>query len=124
MKVIKKGDGQVRRGTTFKGDVILETMLVAQQQAGMQLSIVHFLEGAVTNWHKHPGEQILYILEGKGRVGTAEAEWDVNPGDMIYSGPGEKHWHGAAPDSSMSHISVTTVGPPVWDDDAPVLKSA
>jgi quercetin dioxygenase-like cupin family protein len=119
MRVIKKGEGQIKRGTTFKGEVILESMLVAQQQEGIQLSIVHFEKGAVTNWHEHPGEQILYILEGIGRVGNNETEWEVQPGDIVYSGPGEKHWHGATSDSSMSHISVTTVGPPKWDDVAP-----
>jgi 4-carboxymuconolactone decarboxylase len=73
----------------------------------------------VTNWHDHPGEQILYILEGRGRVGTAETHWEVGPGDVIYVGPGEKHWHGAVENGSMTHISVTDVGPPTWYDEAP-----
>ena len=41
---------------------------------------VHFYEGAVTNWHSHPGGQHLYLLEGRGRVGLPDAEHELAPG--------------------------------------------
>ena len=74
---------------------------------------------ALTHWHAHPGEQILYILEGEGRVGNASEEIRVSAGDVVYTAPGEKHWHGAAPGSSMVHISITNVGSPTWFEEAP-----
>jgi len=119
MQVIRSDAGTAREGTTFTAKATLTTMLGPQQEEGMRLTIVDFEDGAVTNWHDHPGEQILYILEGTCRAGNAEEQWELGPGDTVYTGPGEKHWHGAAAGQSMRHISVTTVGPPTWYDDAP-----
>ncbi len=121
MKVVRSEEGQPRQGTTFRGEATLTTMLAAQQENGMSLTLVDFKDGAVTNWHEHPGEQILYILEGKGRVGNQDTEWEVGPGDIVYTGPGENHWHGAAAGHSMRHISITTVGSPLWHPHAPNL---
>lgn len=121
MKIVRNSDGQSKQGTTFSGKATLTPMITAQQVGGMQLSVVEFEDGAVTNWHKHPGEQILYILEGKGRVGDEEKHWAVEPGDVIHIGPGERHWHGAAAGHNMCHISVTNVGSPIWEDHAPDL---
>ncbi len=50
-----------------------------------------------------------------------EKQWAVEPGDVIHIGPGERHWHGAAEGHNMTHISVTTVGSPIWEDHAPDL---
>jgi quercetin dioxygenase-like cupin family protein len=119
MKVIHKDEGQVRRGTTFTNTAHLNTLLPAQQEGGLRFILVTFEDGAVTHWHEHPGEQVLYILEGEGRVGNENEIIDVSAGDVVYTGPGEKHWHGAAPGQSMTHISITTVGPPTWYDEAP-----
>ncbi|MEM7347552.1 MAG: cupin domain-containing protein, partial [Chloroflexota bacterium] len=93
--------------------------LTAQTEGGATFALVTFEDGAVTFWHEHPGEQILYVVEGEGRVGDETEEFSIYPGDLIYTGPGERHWHGAAPGKSMTHISVTTVGPPIWDDHGP-----
>ena len=119
MQVIRKANTTSRQGTTFTGRTTLTTMLERQKVGGLSLTTVSFEDGSVTNWHDHPGEQILYILEGLGRVGTAESDWEVGPGDVVYIGPGEKHWHGAAEGSAMTHISVTDVGPPTWYEEAP-----
>lgn len=116
MKVIRKGTAERQKGTTFTGPVTLERVLTAQRDGGMSLSVVHFEDGARTHWHTHPGEQILFVLEGEGRVGTETEQLRVGPGDVIYSPPGERHWHGAAEGASMTHISVTTVGAPTWHE--------
>lgn len=116
MKIIRSDEHQSRKGDTFTGDVTLESVLSAQSEGGVSLSIVHFEDGARTNWHEHPGEQVLYILEGEGRVGNGTEEYRVKPGDVIHEGPGEPHWHGAAPGHSMTHISITTKGSPTWYD--------
>lgn len=116
VKVIRKGETQAVKGTTFTGDVWLQRAVDAQTEGGMSLSVVTFENGARTNWHVHPGEQILYVLEGEGRVGNESEETRISPGDVVYAPPGEKHWHGAAPGQTMTHISVTNVGPPEWFD--------
>lgn len=114
MEVVRSTNGEKRSGTTFTGTAHLQTQLPAQLEGGIQITMVFFEEGSRTHWHEHPGEQVLYILEGKGRVGNNTEEWEVGPGDLVYTGPGERHWHGALPGYSMTHISITTVGSPTW----------
>lgn len=116
MKVVRRDDVPGERGQTFTGEVTLTRLLTAQQSEGMMVSLVRFEDGARTHWHTHPGEQILYVLEGEGRIGTAAAETHLAVGDVVYSPPGERHWHGAAAGRSMVHLSVTTVGSPEWFD--------
>jgi quercetin dioxygenase-like cupin family protein len=114
MKIIRKDEHSSRQGTTFTGKVTLESVLSQQREDGMGVSIVHFEDGARTNWHAHPGEQILIVLEGEGRAGTESEEFLIYPGDVVHELPGERHWHGAAPGKNMTHISVTTHGSPTW----------
>lgn len=114
MRVMRSADARSDQGTTFTGEVTLDRLMPAQQEGGMSVSVVHFKDGARTNWHEHPGEQVLYILEGEARAGTADEEVRASAGDVIYMPPNGRHWHGAIEGSSMTHISVTTVGPPTW----------
>ena len=68
---------------------------------------VTFEPGARTAWHTHPLGQTLLITFGLGRVGReGGAVEEVRPGDLVFFEPGEKHWHGAAPDHAMSHIAA------------------
>ena len=114
MEIIRKGVGTPNL-ITSNGPEELETILPARQGSGLKFSLVRFKNGGRTNWHRHPGEQILYILEGEGRAGNETQEWaDLKPGDLIYAAPGEKHWHGAMPACSLTHISIITVGAPEW----------
>lgn len=68
---------------------------------------VAFAPAARTHWHTHPKGQTLIVTSGVGRVqrqgGPIE---EIRPGDVIWFPPGEMHWHGAAPDSPMSHMSI------------------
>jgi quercetin dioxygenase-like cupin family protein len=116
MKIIKKNEGDVRSSNSIGGDNKLTHILPAQKEGGISLTLVQFEDGARTHWHEHPGEQVLFILEGSGRVGTENQEWVVEPGDVVYTSPGERHWHGALPGEAMTHISITNVGPPTWYD--------
>lgn len=63
--------------------------------------------GARTAWHTHPLGQTLIITGGYGWVqrwnGSRE---EVHPGDVVWFAPGEKHWHGAADTTFMTHIAV------------------
>ncbi len=116
MKIIRSEEGEAHHGNTFTGSVELLRKLSAQKAGGIAVSIVRFEDGARTFWHSHPGEQVLLILEGVGRVGDESEEFTVQAGDIVYTGPGERHWHGAAPGHDMAHVSITTEGPPNWDE--------
>jgi quercetin dioxygenase-like cupin family protein len=66
--------------------------------------------GIVTRWHTHPHGQVLYALSGVGRVQRdGEAVTELRAGDCVWFAPGERHWHGAAPDSVFSYISIQAV---------------
>jgi quercetin dioxygenase-like cupin family protein len=66
--------------------------------------------GVVTHWHTHPRGQVLYALSGVGRVQRdGEAVAELRAGDCVWFAPGERHWHGAAPDSVFSYISIQAV---------------
>ena len=68
---------------------------------------VTFEPGARTAWHTHPLGQTLIVTAGCGRVqrwgGPVE---EIRPGDVVWIPPGEKHWHGAAATTAMTHIAI------------------
>jgi quercetin dioxygenase-like cupin family protein len=68
---------------------------------------VTFEPGARTAWHTHPLGQTLIVIAGCGRAqrwgGAIE---EIRPGDVVWIPPGEKHWHGAAPTTAMTHIAI------------------
>ena len=68
---------------------------------------VTFEPGARTAWHTHPLGQTLIVTAGCGRAqrwgGPIE---EIRPGDVVWIPPGEKHWHGAAPTTAMTHIAI------------------
>jgi quercetin dioxygenase-like cupin family protein len=78
---------------------------------GYRATVVDFAPGTKNDWHHHPGGQVLFVLTGHGRVvaqrGDGLHEETFGPGDIVIAEPGECHWHGAADDSLMSHLSVT-----------------
>ncbi len=114
MRVIHAAEVPGQVGTTFTGPVEMRRVVDLQNREGMSVSLVRFEDGARTNWHIHPGEQILLLVEGQGRVGTATEEFAVSPGDVVYCAPNERHWHGAQPGQQMAHFSVTNIGAPTW----------
>ncbi len=114
MNVVRAGDAKQEQMGLFTGTTRLMRVLGAQQPGGMALTVVHFEDGSRTHWHVHPGEQVLYVLSGQGRVGTEDEEVTIGPGDVVYAAPMERHWHGAVPGQSMTHLSVTNVGPAEW----------
>lgn len=76
---------------------------------------VLFEPEARTDWHTHPEGQVLYVVSGAGRVQTASGETiEVGPGDVVHTPAVEEHWHGAAPNSYMMHLSLTTGGATEW----------
>jgi quercetin dioxygenase-like cupin family protein len=91
----------------FTGTVRIDPLFRATDPGRVGAAGVTFEPGARTAWHTHPLGQTLIITAGCGRV----RRWDgpieeVHPGDVVQFAPGEKHWHGAAPTTAMSHIAI------------------
>jgi quercetin dioxygenase-like cupin family protein len=93
-----------------KGPVHRKTLIDTKDTGGFGVLLVTFGPGARLNFHAHTYEQILYVIEGKGIVATRDKEATVKPGDCIFIAPGEVHWHGAAKDSSFSHLAIQKAG--------------
>ena len=112
MKVVHAADVTPERSPSpiFEGEVSRQGVVNDANAEHLRLAFIHFSPGARTKLHTHTFEQVLVIWEGKGILATEQEEHAVTPGDMIIVPPGERHWHGAAPDSPMTHISVTTPG--------------
>ena len=95
---------------TFTGDVRVDTLFPAGATAPYSGAYVTFQPGARSAWHTHPAGQRLVVTEGVGRT----QQWggpvqEIRAGDVVWCPPGVKHWHGAAPDSVMTHMALTGV---------------
>jgi quercetin dioxygenase-like cupin family protein len=98
----------------FTGDVWIDPIAGGEGRLGV--AAVHFTPGARTAWHSHSDGQTLYVTEGEGRVRSrGDAVAVVRAGDSVYTAPGEWHWHGAAPDRFMTHLSLTQ-GDATWGE--------
>ncbi|MEY2521199.1 MAG: hypothetical protein QOF24_2958 [Verrucomicrobiota bacterium] len=91
----------------FTGTVRVDPLFQAKAPARAAGASVTFEPGARTAWHTHPLGQTLIVTAGCGRAqrdgGPIE---DIRPGDVVSIAPNEKHWHGAAPTTAMTHIAV------------------
>ncbi|MCB9957866.1 MAG: cupin domain-containing protein [Rhodospirillaceae bacterium] len=91
----------------FTGAVRLDRLVDAPDPARVAATCVTFEPGARTAWHTHPLGQTLVVTSGCGRVqrlgGPVE---EIRPGDVVWIPPGEKHWHGGAPATAMTHIAI------------------
>ena len=108
MKVVSLKDMEPRRGPEkwFTGAVWMDAA-PADSSPGAGVFRVLFEPGARTNWHTHPEGQILYVVTGEGRAQReGEPVVEIGVGDVVYFSPGEKHWHGAAPQYFMVHVAV------------------
>lgn len=91
----------------FTGTVWQEPVIEAPAPARVRALRVEFEPGARTAWHTHPLGQTLQVVSGVGRVQTAGGPVRaIRPGDVVWIAPGEKHWHGAAPDAAMAHLAI------------------
>lgn len=94
----------------FTGRVSVEMMQVPSGDERTSVGAVSFQPGARTFWHSHPLGQTLLVTAGIGRIqrwgGPVE---EIRVGDVVHIPPHTKHWHGAAPDSAMTHTAITEV---------------
>ena len=96
----------------FTGNVTIGSMF-SSEGGEYKGAVVNFEAGARTNWHKHPKGQTLVITEGEGRAQSEGGEVKkLMPGDVVWFPAGEKHWHGAAPNSKMSHVAIQSSNDP------------
>ena len=109
MDIKRSGSQPSRKGPAeyFTGTVRVDPLFEAADPARVVGASVTFEPGARTAWHTHPLGQTLIVTAGSGRAqhwgGPIE---EIRPGDVIWFAPGEKHWHGAAATTAMTHIAI------------------
>lgn len=109
MKIISVGSvpNSVAPESYFTGRVLLSPIIEAEAPARLRAASVSFEPGARTHWHTHPLGQTLHVTAGAGRVQVwGEPIREIKAGDTVWFPPGEKHWHGAAPTTAMTHIAM------------------
>ena len=109
MKIIRGGSIPSMKGPEdwFTGTVRVDPMFQAEEPGRTGGAHVTFEPGARTAWHTHPAGQTIILTFGCGRVQREGGEIEeVKAGDIVWFPAGEKHWHGAAPDTAMSHIAI------------------
>ncbi|NQX58078.1 cupin domain-containing protein [Paenibacillus qinlingensis] len=109
MEIRRIGSQPSGKGSSdyFTGTVRVDPLFEAAVPARVVGASVTFEPGARTAWHTHPLGQTLIVTAGQGRVqrwgGQIE---EINPGDVVWFPPGEKHWHGASPTTAMTHTAI------------------
>jgi quercetin dioxygenase-like cupin family protein len=95
----------------FTGDVWVDGVTNGVGAGTATLATVRFSPGARTAWHAHANGQTLHVIDGHGIVQSRDGSAIVmRPGDTVYTPPGTWHWHGAAPDSFMTHLALSIAG--------------
>jgi 4-carboxymuconolactone decarboxylase len=104
----------------FTGIVTVTSPFSGSGASRLGGATVSFEAGARTNWHTHTVGQLLVVTAGEGRVQTAGGEVQaIRIGDTVWTAPGVRHWHGAAPDQFMTHVAISesgTDGSVVWGE--------
>lgn len=109
MEVSENGsrDGMIGSSDYFTGTAYVEPLFAANEPFQSNGGAVTFLPGARSNWHIHPAGQVLIVTDGTGWVQEEGGEKLVmQPGDVIWTPPGVKHWHGATNTTSVKHIAI------------------
>jgi quercetin dioxygenase-like cupin family protein len=108
MVIARNGSQASARGpaANFTGSVRVDPLYGPRGPSRSSAAYVSFEPGARSAWHSHPLGQTLVVTAGVGRVqrwgGKLE---EIRPGDVVWTPPGVKHWHGAAPGTAMTHIA-------------------
>jgi len=109
MEIKRSGSQPSGKGQAeyFTGTVRIDPLFQADDPARAGGVSVTFEPGARTAWHSHPLGQTLIVTAGCGLAQSwGEPAEKIRPGDVVWSPPGEKHWHGATETTAMTHISI------------------
>jgi quercetin dioxygenase-like cupin family protein len=107
MQILPKPQSVKGPEDMFTGDVWLDLIVKGDAPSQVRASTVRFAPGARTAWHTHAVGQTLYVTEGLGLVQSRGGEiLELRPGDVVWTPPGEWHWHGATAGNFMAHIAI------------------
>jgi quercetin dioxygenase-like cupin family protein len=92
----------------FSGSVTVEPRYEPNEHTSNSGALVAFTPGARSAWHSHPAGQVLIVQSGVGWIQEEGGrKREIKPGDVVWTPPGVKHWHGATATTGMSHLAIT-----------------
>jgi len=109
MNILRNGSQPSSKGPAefFTGSVRIDAPFQAPTPGRAGGAIVTFEPGARTAWHTHPLGQTLIVTAGLGWTQCEGAPVEeIRPGDIVSCPPATRHWHGATPTTSMTHIAI------------------
>ncbi len=109
MKIVNNGEQPSRKGPVewFTGTVWLDQIVRGEEPSRVRLVRVSFEPSARTAWHTHPLGQALHVISGSGLVQQeGQPVQQIHSGDTVMIAPNERHWHGAAPATTMVHLAL------------------
>jgi len=110
MQILPHSDVNQGPAEWFTGQVNIQPLKAVSDDSKLSMSSVHFSVGARSAWHTHPKGQTLYVTDGIGVIQKrGEPVQIIRSGDVIWTEPGEEHWHGASADSEMTHLAIQEV---------------
>ena len=109
MTVARRGAQPASQGSDqyFTGSVRIDPLFQPKEPSRVSGAYVTFEPGARSAWHTHPLGQSLIVTAGTGwaQEWTGEKQ-EIRPGDVVWTPPGVKHWHGATATSGLTHIAI------------------
>ncbi len=109
MEIKRNGSQASAKGSAdyFTGTVRIDQPFQQFSPAQLRGAVVTFEPGARTAWHTHPLGQTLIVTAGLGWVQLeGQPVEEIRPGDVVLIAANERHWHGATPTTSMTHIAI------------------
>jgi quercetin dioxygenase-like cupin family protein len=109
LKIQRSGSQPSRPGPEdyFTGKVRIDAPFAGSEPARVGGATVTFEPGARTAWHTHPLGQTLIVTQGRGWIQVwGEEIQEMNQGDIVWIPEDVKHWHGATPETAMTHIAI------------------
>lgn len=120
LTVVRGGEGKSEVATgTFTGEAWRDILMAPTD--GIAVGNVFFTPCSRTYWHSHEGGQLLVVVAGEGYVCDENGAVTVRAGDMVWTPPDVRHWHGASQGRYLLHTAITVGGTnweqPVSDDE-------
>ncbi|WP_348770207.1 (R)-mandelonitrile lyase [Pseudomonas syringae] len=109
MEIVKNGEQASLTGapSNFTGSARIDPLFPARAPSRVSAGYVTFQPNARSRWHTHPLGQTLVVTAGMGWVQQLGGDKKViKPGDVIWTPPGVKHWHGATSTTGVTHMAI------------------
>jgi quercetin dioxygenase-like cupin family protein len=116
---IDRSRARLSADSIFVGAVALQEIVNDSQAELLRVTAVTFENGARNRPHRHGADQVLVAVDGAGFVATADEEMALDPGDVALIPANTRHWHGARPGESFTHLAILTPGHMEIDDEPP-----